>query len=797
VCLNTVGTPFFCTVFNQDFYVAEKVSDDAWNYDSKADAGTIGMGSGSPVWAIVNNPTTKVFDIYMNNFNSWTWADSTYVVNTTSSVMNLGSFSPEYLHDVHTSIAPFQGGSYLFKLKIFGFGKTDTTANTEFYTSILNDNVDVTKYGILADTVSLALNFRGLGLPAQSFNEFSSLLAVATKGESTCLSRRSGYCALSHPCEYYNAKGLWDYDFKIQFETNSDDMYMRVPLASFAANYEAEGGVCAIFVEYLKDNENNGKSIQLGSMFFQSIYAQYTMAGVNGVYVDLFINKHALASTYLGNDVVPTGDTVFVTPVAQVQPDTLTSSNGQPTFAATIAGITDVNPYFLLDFSSAHTIVWDTNCMSTGIGIYPAGPCSDAPLDMQMGFDGSPNGIKSTGTFSEASFGGYVASGTTYTSEVCFGDVNCKFIDVYSAESVSQNNWQYNNDGAFGIIGMGPGSFIWEGFVDPVTKTSVWSIELARKGFYNDYEMVGASTVQSNITFGSANDLPYAGMDSVYMTALSNYSYGLESLAFGEVYEDSNGADSSEFFYGLSTDYPVTFNTNFRGMGLPANVYSQFVTLLTFVTSGNLTCDNTVDGICALPGPCSDWTGLTDFDFKMTFMNEVENNYMRIPLSTFAEKVLIGGGDYKCNIHVNYLDSASSQSSQIILGGMFFQEFFGVFTNDYNAIATPDQAAQFYVGQSSIYASYIGNEVLPTGVNPFVPPSPAPTPAESTGLSAVWIVVICLIAACLLGFLAFLLYRYKVATANKGVRGSNVVYGTDGKVNASDANNSGISPEEK
>jgi len=280
------------------------------------------------------------------------------------------------------------------------------------------------------------------------------------------------------------------------------------------------------------------------------------------------------------------------------------------------------------------------------------------------------------------------------------------------------------------------------------------------------------------------------------MTALSNYSYGVESLGFGIVYE-TNGVDSSEFFYGLSTEYPVIFNTNFRGMGLPANVYSQFVTLLTYVTNGNLTCENTVDGICVLPGPCSEFSGLTDFDFKFKFQNEVNDNYMRIPLSTFAEKVLVGGGTSKCNINVNYLDSTSSQSDQIVLGGMFFQEFFAVFRNDYNSVATPDQATQIYKGQSSMYASYIGNEELPTGVNPFIPTPPTPvTPESSSGLSAVWIVVICLIAACLVGFLAFLLYKYKVALAQKNVRGSNVVYGTDGKVNASDANNSALQPDD-
>lgn len=382
VCLNTKDTPFFCTVYNQEFYVAEQVMDDNWNYGSKADSGTVGLGASSPVWAIVSQPATKVFDVYLNNYNGWTWADSNYVVNNSQSVINIGSFDPEYNYDRHTTISPYQSNSYLFALSIFGFGKTDNTTNTEFYTDIMNFDTDITKYGILANTTSLALNFRGLGLPATSFNKFSDLLAVATKGESTCLSRKSGYCALSNPCDYYNKYNLWDYDFKIQFQTNQDDFYLRVPLATFAANYDAEGGVCVVFVEYLQDTQNDGKSIMLGSMFFQSVYAQYTQAGVNSVIVDLFVNKHALASTYIGNDVVPTGDTVFVTPVATLEPETVTSKNGQPTFAATIAGITDTNPYFLLDFSSSHTIVWDINCMTTGIGIYPAGPCSDQPTDM-------------------------------------------------------------------------------------------------------------------------------------------------------------------------------------------------------------------------------------------------------------------------------------------------------------------------------------------------------------------------------------------------------------------------------
>ena len=223
------------------------------------------------------------------------------------------------------------------------------------------------------------------------------------------------------------------------------------------------------------------------------------------------------------------------------------------------------------------------------------------------------------------------------------------------------------------------------------------------------------------------------------------------------------------------------------------------MTLASYITGGNITCDNTVDGICTLPAACSDYAAITEYYFIMNFTNEVNGNYMRVPLAAFAETSFQGYGSSVCNLYVNYLDSSAAQSSAVIMGGMWFQEFFGIFVNDYNNIETPDQSATLYVGKSSMYNGYVGNEVLPIGVNPFKPPTPPTPPAESSGLSAVWIVVIVLICACLVGFLAFLLYKYKSATDSKNVRGSNVVYGTDGKVNASDAPNASqnISPEEK
>ena len=58
-----------------------------------------------------------------------------------------------------------------------------------------------------------------------------------------------------------------------------------------------------------------------------------------------------------------------------------------------------------------------------------------------------------------------------------------------------------------------------------------------------------------------------------------------------------------------------------------------------------------------------------------------------------------------------------------------------------------------------------------------MPNPPGPTP-QNSGLGTVWIIVIVVVVALLLGFLGFLLYRYKMATVGKGTA---VVYSADGK----------------
>ena len=78
--------------------------------------------------------------------------------------------------------------------------------------------------------------------------------------------------------------------------------------------------------------------------------------------------------------------------------DSATETNGLPTFAATVEGITDTAPYFRLDFGATHTLVWDINCNTTGMGTYPPSSCSSYPVLAEDAFDGEPLGTK-TGSF--------------------------------------------------------------------------------------------------------------------------------------------------------------------------------------------------------------------------------------------------------------------------------------------------------------------------------------------------------------------------------------------------------------
>jgi len=113
------------------------------------------------------------------------------------------------------------------------------------------------------------------------------------------------------------------------------------------------------------------------------------------------------------------------------------------------------------------------------------GSCDGNPTFLSPAFNQTDNSegiIRLDGTFTNAQFGGYVVSGHKYTAELCLAttDSFCKIVQIYSGESVSADNWAFNSNGAYGIIGSGPNSALWNGFVDASSLTATYSIELSR-----------------------------------------------------------------------------------------------------------------------------------------------------------------------------------------------------------------------------------------------------------------------------------------------------------------------------
>lgn len=84
---------------------------------------------------------------------------------------------------------------------------------------------------------------------------------------------------------------------------------------------------------------------------------------------------------------------------------------------------------------------------------------------------------------------------------------------------------------------MGPNSGLWKGFADPLTHIVTYSIELARVSLLGGG--LQATTVVSNITFGSANDATYTGKTNLTLMAEytnNSYMYAVSSIAMGVVY---------------------------------------------------------------------------------------------------------------------------------------------------------------------------------------------------------------------------------------------------------------------
>jgi hypothetical protein len=405
--------------------------------------------------------------------------------------------------------------------------------NTAYFSSLLNTYEEYygDTYQPWANSSIFTTDFKGLGLPALQYYKFADLLSVLTEGQSSCVWRTGGICTLQNSCDYYTDKGLWDFSFRIQFVDQSpSNEYIRIPLVTLTSTKSySTYDVCLVNVQMVNPYYPDSRSIIFGSAVLQSLYAEFSQTSTT-TDVTIYKSMNAINSVYVGSAQYSKGANPF-----NVKPVTLLpqshSSYGLPTFTMNLLGIPDnVTSQFYVDFNSQDTVAWDVNCNHTAMGVYPEGSCSSAPTLMNTQFNGT-NLYSWWGNFTNQTFGGYVVDGTRYYSEICIGPSNnCVWHQVYSVWNVSQNYWLWNQNGAYGIIGMSPYSSLWEGFINPDSLQGHFTIQLARNVDQN---------VNNALTLGGQIASEYQSAQNLTLTALSNFTYALNNLTFGVVYYDS------------------------------------------------------------------------------------------------------------------------------------------------------------------------------------------------------------------------------------------------------------------
>lgn len=154
------------------------------------------------------------------------------------------------------------------------------------------------------------------------------------------------------------------------------------------------------------------------------------------------------------------------------------------------------------------------------------------------------------------------------------------------------------------------------------------------------------------------------------------------------------------------------FDTSSQGLSLPSAMFTTFVPLIEFVSGTQVNSDSSSSQGFSVTAPCSSFSStLNDYSFKVQFTSDT-TNYVRVPLLTFAYDSTDISGAAVCNLMISKLDTKSANSDVVVFGGMFFEEFYGMFTNSYSSSTTMDQSSALFVGRNSIYSAYIGDEVL-------------------------------------------------------------------------------------
>jgi hypothetical protein len=299
---------------------------------------------------------------------------------------------------------------------------------------------------------------------------------------------------------------------------------------------------------------------------------------------------------------------------------------------------------------------------------------------------------------------------------------------------VTGSLWNPFSPATSGVIGFGLSSPVWASlwypdtkkfsiymtnFNDPTfaqpdyvatTSTSVLNFN----GVSSDYVL--GTDASANFTAGNAKSVTTDSTTFEYVTTAELGFFGFGYTNF------TDADDIAEYYREFIFEKPnPLLELSFIGLGLPAEQYAQFSALLKVISNGQNSCLQKGGSFCVMTQQCSAYTdlGIWDYSFKLNFTESYQTqNYIRVPLSTFAKDVEIGGQTV-CGVFIEMLSPEFVPQSPI-LGSMFFQNIY----TQFESFNEEEGANEFwnvtmFVNKNAIQGTYIGDAVYPESESPF------------------------------------------------------------------------------
>jgi hypothetical protein len=343
--------------------------------------------------------------------------------------------------------------------------------------------------------------------------------------------------------------------------------------------------------------------------------------------------------------------------------------------------------------------------------------CEQYPNYVTPTFNMSLYQVNSTTDYIDLDFDGYSSGGYIVNTTVALFDANYYWSAannnslIFVANNITDNRWFWLDDGYSGHIGFGSNSPVWGLFGWP--GTGMFDIYVANMNNWTawintTYVPATTSTTMTLNGFNSAyNDV--TEFITIKPNTQGGYKFATSEFSFGRTYANNttsyrsiNNQNSRRYQSNTNT---TIFSMNYRGIGLTAYQFRIWADLLNIVTQGEAACVENRVGFCSLPNSCATYWqyNLWEYDFKIQFSSSGDDQYLRIPLSSFAEDDLKND---VCNIYVEFLPwNYHDDVESIILGTMFFQSVYTRYT--YSGVS--QTSVQLYKNLNALDSTYLGN----------------------------------------------------------------------------------------